>query len=155
MRKVKTYTIVFAACTLWSGACAAGGQDTTVPFSLNISTQTPIIKSGGHLTIKITQKNTSKTSEDCSAQIAGGVDISYNYAVLDENGKALEERDIRAYSGSFQPCTLLPNDAVSEFAPIHVLFDLSVPGKYTIQVSRSLLAGGVIQSNKLPITVTE
>jgi len=52
---------------------------------------------------------------------------------------------------------LQPGESVSYFAPISEWYDLSGPGKYTIQVLQHVSSdpsSAVVKSNKITVTIT-
>jgi hypothetical protein len=139
-------------------ASSAFGQTVKPPFSLTISAAKPTVKSGSYVFIKATQTNISDQTIGCSSTIAGSSNLSYIYNVRDENGNSLEQRTgVFSYGGSVRLCDLDPGKTKTEDLLISWLYNLSKPGKYTIQVIRPISsngADGVVKSNTITITVT-
>ncbi len=143
------------------------------PFSIAISTATPVIKVGSELRVAIKLTNTTDhtiTSErTVSSQTA---EFSYSIEVFDSSGKSPPETayflcyhfiggdatHVCARIASFIQFPLKPGESLDDEALITNLYDLHIPGKYLIQVSRSDFDNPnskAIKSNILAVTVTD
>ena len=138
-------------------------QNHQAPFSIAISTDTPVVKAGSDVWIKIQKTNLSTHDIDCTAapSNATGVDRKYQYDVRDSNQKPLAKIAIshpELESGSIWPCTLKPGQSTPGSANrISGLYDLSHPGNYQIHVSQDVSnnpKAGVVTSNTITLTVT-
>jgi len=145
----------------------------TPPFRLSIdafslgevSTTTTglIAKAGAEVGIHVVKTNTSKYDEDWS-DLPNGMASSfdkYRYDVRDSNGNPVGERVIEPADSAATHAKyhkLAPGESQFTIASITTLYDLSRPGKYTIQVSQPVsdnIQDGVVKSNTISVTVTE
>lgn len=156
---MRTFRALLIICGIVAAACAGFGQPGKAPFTLTISTDKPTVVAGSHVFIKITQTNTSDRSIGCAAGDSNGFQIAFRYEVLDEAGKSVkipgEHHELRGFSWR-GPCNLAPGESTSRDSQITALYDLSKPGKYTVQVSSQASSDekdGVIKSNVITITV--
>lgn len=141
--------------------CVCGTAQThNTPFVLAINTDTPTVKSGSAVSINILMTNTSGHDVSCTkAYTKNGVNMSYRYDVIGPSGKPAGERARKhpeLEAGSIYPCTLGPgkSSVIASTSIISALFDMSKPGKYSVQVSRRVEGAAPIRSNKIQITVT-
>ena len=148
---------------LISGMVAfAGDQAAKAPFTLEISTDQPVVKAGSAVWIKVHLTNTSKRAMDCSATISNmtGVDPNYIFEVHDEAANAAP---IRMHEhpelATGQPISrsLKPGERLTDDEEVSQVIDMSRPRRYTIQVSRRVSDSkkdGVVKSNAITISVT-
>ena len=139
------------------------GQTEKEPFSITISTDNPTVtaQAGAHVRIEIKLSNTSNHALNCSAMVTNGLNRSYLYDVLDQNGKSTEipgeHHELRG--GSWDgPCELAQGESMNASSRIGALYDFTKPGRYTVQLSKYLgndEKEGVVKSNTITITVTE
>lgn len=170
----------FFAVTLMAGATGnfgVRGQQTTqqvMPvFSLAISTAKGFVKTGSPIQIDITVKNVSDHSISLSTSyIHPNVEISDRVTIVNADGsKSLETELARRSLGHSTPedesrsptiatgkLVFLDLKAGQSFTyqlNVDELYDLGVPGKYSIQVERLNDEGNVsVKSNKITVTVT-
>lgn len=129
------------------------------PFSITISTQTPTVKAGSSVSIKIRLTNISRHSINASSAYFVGVDASYMQEVRDSNGN-LAEREYSepdAQSGHWVLHTLKPGESATSVTGISPQYDINRAGQYVIQLSRAIAESpkyGVVKSNTIEITVT-
>ncbi len=141
----------------------SASQNQQAPFSIAISTDTPVIKAGSDVWIKIQKTNLSPHDIDCTAapSNATAVDRKYQYEVRDSNRIPLakiSKTHPELESGSIWPCTLKPGQSTPpNDNRISGLYDLSHPGKFEIQISQDVSnnpKAGVVKSNTIILTVT-
>ncbi len=124
------------------------------------------VKAGSEIFIKVHLKNTSKRnlSLDYDADSRTGVGFSHQYEVRDSSGSLAQKRPIShpeiGSTGHGWPArTLKPGESLDINGDyISRLYDLSQPGKYTIQLSRIVSADAkndVVKSNTITVTVTQ
>jgi hypothetical protein len=158
MRTLSVLILLCAGTTTWCQTTTAHA-----PFSITISTESAEVKAGSGVHLKIQMTNTSDHDVNCSGSPSNGLDRAYRYDVRDEDGKpaakiARKHPEI-GESFSFWPCSIKPGQTASAAGGlITVLYDLTRPGRYTIQVSRPISdqdpKSGVVYSNKIIVTVT-
>lgn len=134
------------------------------PFSITISAEQAQVKVGSSVNLKIQMTNTSNRELNCGGAPSNGLDRAYRYDVRDENGKAVpkiakKHPEIGETFGVW-PCSIKPGETASAAGGlISVLYDLTRPGRYTIQVSRPVSEDDpkspVIYSNKVTITIIQ
>jgi len=141
--------------------------DSSGPFSIAISTAHDSIKVNSEPMLQIDLTNTSgheiriaKSPGDSEAE------FQFDIEVRDPNGNPAQET---AYLRKLKDkntlkwwsrisLTLAPGESLKDTALIGKLFDLSQPGKYTVQVSRTVppqLGRGVVKSNVISFTVLQ
>jgi hypothetical protein len=133
------------------------------PFSLNLSAAADNVTAGSDVHVKIEMKDVSNHDVDCTGAPSNGLDRAYQYEVRDDRGrlvpKIVKKHPEIGETFSTWPCRLKPGEtATAAGGLISRLYDMSRPGQYTIQVSRSISDNpkdGVVKSNKITITVTE
>jgi hypothetical protein len=147
----------------------------TPPFSISIgpysngragTTEDGLtVKVGEEVGINIVKRNTSiQREEDCtiSHNSMTGLDDKFQYDVRDSSGNPVGKLAIKSPEpftmGPSHGCTLKPGQSQASVATMTRLYDLSRPGKYTIQVSQPVSDNpedGVVKSNTIVVTVTE
>lgn len=157
-----------------AGVSAGVGQPVRSPFSLTISTPTTTVKSGSEVRINITMSNTSnqkillfRAKGDDSGEFNNDLQIlddKANSAPVTEYRRRLKGEPGRpGPHGEPAPpllssdigCSLEPGKSMEEVIVANKLYDLSQPGKYSIQVSRFDLAYSKtwVKSNTITLTV--
>jgi len=118
-------------------------------------------KAGAEIGINIEKQNTSKHDIDCSGAWSklSGLDEGYQYDIRDANGAPVDKRSVE----NRLPFTLRPETHVckpgesgaTNNITLTRAYDLSRPGKYTVQVSQAApgYGPGVVKSNTITITV--
>jgi len=171
---LKIFLSFWAAQALAAVCIAAASQSDAAkqvkpPFSITISTETPTIKAGTDLSIKVRITNTSNHDINASSVygegVDGGVDGAYFEEVRDSKGNLAKRKQppkSEAQSDypvnfSARPYTLKPGESTGSVTGVEHQYDISQPGQYVIQLSRPISENpkdGVVKSNKITITVT-
>ena len=148
--------IILAVCT------AGTVTSTTAPFTLILGTEENVVKAGSEVKINITLRNSSNRAIHMNT---GSSEIEYVIEVRDSQGTSAPKTDFgrkaneRPHFSSDQIFTLQPGECLPKISlDVTKLYDLSRPGKYTIQVNRLVpkeLGSGQIRSNPITITIAE
>jgi hypothetical protein len=138
------------------------------PFSLTISTEHDRVKVGSEVLVQITLTNTSD-QEIALGKAPGNLpqaESEYLVEVHDSRGQTAPDTDYGrkikqnkiVVSFSRVSATVGPGESLKDGVILTKLYDLSRPGKYSVQLLRKVppqLGDGLIKSNKVTITVTE
>ncbi len=143
-------------------------QASQQPFVIRIHANQPQVQAGDPVDINLTMSNFSDHLIDCTARYRDSrtIDMNYQYDVLDEDGLPAPKIESKAPSATV-PCTLKPMNSRYFGALLSELYDFSVPGKYSIQVSRPVWGDdqrpgtgravqddqAVVKSNTIVVTV--
>ena len=165
VRALRLLVVVIAA----EGALAAqSGQPPKLVeprFSIAISVDSSTVKTGSQITTKAVLTNKAKDTIflDTFAQWTGELDLEVevrdvqgNLAPLTDYGRLVikGEGDVPIVGKVFS-MALLPGEVLKKDVVISKLYDLSQPGKYTIQAQRVDDANGALaKSNTVTVTVT-
>lgn len=155
--QARSILAVSAVLMMWPCAVAIAAKP---QISITISTNSSTVKAGSDIYLKIEMTNNSDYDVDCTRVYTdSGVDLRYHYDVKDLSGKLVSKRARRhpeiGEVGSIYPCTLAPGKSTgAKDSRISSLFDMSKPGKYSIQVWRLEEGNAVVRSNTIQITVT-
>jgi hypothetical protein len=158
---MKTFKTLAVTVALYGCAsyCSAQNQ----PFSVTISAKTTTLQVGKTIPILVSTKNVSNQtlplpigSDDFNEQ---GV---FEVTVKNADGQPLsriqlspEEREKRPKTWSGGTLPFAPGDESKRTFFLNELFDLSVPGKYTVSIRRKeKLTKGFENSNVLTLTIT-
>lgn len=154
-----SFTLFMLVLAFVLGPCRSSGQTAAPPFSIAISTDTPAVKVGADLSLKVHITNTSDHDINVSSSYFEGTDASYRQDVRDGRGnlprRAVREMSTRT-SGHWIRHTLKPGQSVDTVTSISPEYDLSRAGEYTVQLSRPVSddpKDGLVKSNKVTITV--
>jgi len=159
--KLSAYLSWVLTCALLAGAGIGARQ----PFSLSILRPQGPFRPGSPVELMVTLTNRS----------VGEIVIrdrnrwcDYELEVRDNSGQRPSEtsykRELKCNNkfvvttGKNSIRTLKPRESYSDLMIVNQQYDLSRPGKYTIQVSRAIpqeLGGGNVESNVIGFTVTE
>jgi hypothetical protein len=149
-------SILVAACALSSARGA------TTPFTLTLEAEENPIKAGSEVKVGITLRNSSNHAIDVGLGLA---EMDYALGVRDSQNRIPPETEFarkskgRGYFSNETVFTLQPGETLpKEMLVISKFYDVSRPGKYTIQVSRAVpkeLVGGTVKSNAITITITD
>jgi hypothetical protein len=147
---------------------AKAPQSMKPPFTLNIVPAEPIVKVGSSVFVDATVVN--KSNHDISvSSTKDHAGYEYPIDVWDEKGATAPETKFgRAQNGhetaedaneitvfDVGHGTLNPGKALSDRVNVSLLYDLSHPGKYTIQFKRyDEESKSIVRSNKITVTVT-
>lgn len=158
MRTPLRVLLLVAALPVAPGGWAQSAQPSQgakPPFSISISLERDVVKAGSEVSLDIVLTNTS----DGKIVIAGWEDQScenYEIEIHDSEGKRLPQRNeclpsenpnertvcVSSDSPVVRPCVpqnqvLDPHGEMKEKILVNELYDLSRPGKYTIQALRA------------------
>jgi len=142
-------------------AAYAGNPAARAPFTIEISTEQPVVKIGSEVSLKVRLTNTSKRVMDCSATISNmtGVDPNYVFDVRDDANNSVPPRVLEhpeLATGQPVSRSLKPGESFTDEEEVSRLLNMSRPGRYTIQVSRRVSDNkkdGSITSNAITVTV--
>jgi hypothetical protein len=146
--------------------CPAQGPNGKQPFTLAIRVDQLTFKIGSQIRLRITLTNTSgqdlpigRAKGDAQAE-----EVGYRIEVLDEEGKnAPETKFQRVIKGEEDgifvsspiAITIQSGKTYEDAMMVNKFYDLSQPGKYTIQVQRRDPQSGIlVMSNTITVTVT-
>ncbi|HXW91736.1 MAG TPA: hypothetical protein VEK33_14390 [Terriglobales bacterium] len=119
------------------------------------------VKAGAEIGINIEKKNTSKHDIDCFSAWSNlsGLDEGYQYDLRDANGEPVAKRGVQnplpfTRGPGAQVCKPGETGASNNIILTRA-YDLSRPGKYTVQVSQAApgYGPGVVKSNTIKISV--
>jgi hypothetical protein len=144
-------------------ACAAGpAQSTTPPFTLTLEAEENPVKAGSVVKVDITLQNSSNRAIHVHLSLA---ETEYTFEVRDGQYRIPPATEYarkakgRGYFSNDQIFYLQPGESLpKDLLVLTKFYDMSRPGKYTVQVSRAVpkeLGGGTVKSNTLTITVVE
>jgi hypothetical protein len=154
MRILLSLLLLAGILALWIPASA---QNAHPSFSIVITTDNPVVKAGSDVLIKIQMKNISSHGVDCTMAPANGLDRKYHYDVRDAQGSPavkVARSHPELESGSILPCTLKPGQSTPAVDnSVSWIYDFTRPGKYVVQVSRDDPKEGLVESNKITLTV--
>lgn len=156
VKSIRMIATFVCAISMVHIAIAQGKQ---APFDLVISTDNSTVAAGSDVFILETMKNTSNRPIDCTGNIEGNLDVSFDYDVHGEDGKSVRKPDVnpKDFPGNTSFCTLDPGESASGHLWISWLYDFTKPGKYFIQIARRVENGSAerVKSNVLTITVVK
>lgn len=154
-----TLTCALALLVLAVGAGKSFGS-ATVPFALALEAEEDTVKAGAEVKVNITLKNSSNRAMHMHLTLA---EVDYAFEVRDSQGMIPPETDYakkskgRGHFSNDQIFYLQPGESLpKELLVLTKFYDMSRPGKYTVQVSRVVprdLGSGTVKSNNLTITV--
>jgi hypothetical protein len=146
-------------------------QGTKPPFSIHISTSKDTVKAGTEIELKIVVKNISnheigftrsngKDQAELSYYTVQIRDVKGNSAPETILSRVLRGEDVPSQgpwvlNGSDVMYRLRPGDTLDDEMIVNKLFNLSEPGRYTIQKQRADDSSGVVaRSNQVTISIT-
>jgi len=149
-----------ALATSIQGQSSPVAQNVQPMFSITISTPHDVIKAGTNVFVKVALTNTSK--HQIRLNSSNGTQEMQDIVIRDDQGNSpLSKigRDIAAgrdwLVGSEHSFTIEPGKTVTERVGVPSTYDLSQPGKYTMQVQkRDPYSKTVVKSNTITLTVT-
>ncbi|HEX7730552.1 MAG TPA: hypothetical protein VF392_16100 [Terracidiphilus sp.] len=134
LRQVRRLLLVCLVVGLWE---VAYGQSASPSYSLTIQEQEKPAVAGSEVYITVTQTNTSKADVGCDSMSRGSTDLALRYYIKREDGTPLTQRaNAYGYMTDISQCQLSPGESITRRYLLSWLFDLSVPGKYSVQVAR-------------------
>jgi hypothetical protein len=164
MRTLSSLTLCLALLSPSAVLSALSGQP---PFSIKIA-QADIAKSGAEILVEIALTNTA--DHEISVGKAPGnlpqAESEYLVEAFDSEGQTAPDTDYGrkikqnkiVVSFSRVSATIEPGGSLKDGVILTKLYNLSRPGKYSVQLLRRAprqLGGGLIKSNTITITVTE
>src|SRR5258706_741466 len=163
MRILRALVLLLAVIPLASKTTAQVAQPEKPPFTITISTPQVTVKAGLDVRLKVTMMNTSDRDINYTVGTGPIIDID----IRDAGGKPLSEtpdgRKIHGTdrkvagpgSGTVVRVPLKPGETLDGESILNQEYDLSIPGKYTIQAVRAdPISKNVVKSNTITVTVT-
>lgn len=138
------------------------GPATQQPFRIVVSTRHPEVKSGRGAEITVRLTNTSQEMIDTSANVDSrtGLDPNFDIDIRNSSGHSAPKRTYKhpefRTGQAFIGRALKPGETLTEHFDLSRAYELTEPGNYVVQVSRTAperLGGGVVKSNKITVTV--
>lgn len=141
--------------------------NTAPRISIAIKTSQTVVKTGSDVVVQVEMKNISQVDVPDGAPLADGPTTSFQWEVRDSSGKQVAMTDYglranhldspngvpRVWAGSFFSAPLAPGKVITQTLALTKEYDLSKPGKYTVQASRG--DGQTrVKSNIITLTVT-
>ena len=129
-------------------------------FSITISPVHPNVTARDDVWIELTIKSLTDRSIVLSSSTDGNTNMDPNFVVevTDEFGNPVPKVKYPVPpSGRPVSRTLDPGAAMTEKEPVSRMFDMSKPGKYTIQASGPITdppEASIVKSNKITVTVS-
>jgi len=132
------------------------------PFTITISAPTPSVKAGSDVwvVVKITNHSTERLDESGSISGITGLDPNLVFEVRDTRGNLITKKVyVHPELATGHPInrSIESGETLAQEQNISRLYDITQPGSYVVQVSRSPSRGptsGVVKSNKVTIVVT-
>jgi uncharacterized protein (DUF58 family) len=165
--KIKTARIAagFLAFVLFGlAAVVTGNSGTTIrPFSLTIRLLQNVAKVGSEIRVQVVLTN---TSDHEIGILKSAPEADYIVEVRDTRGKMAPDTDFRRkqkdpasvkVSTASPLYTLKPGESLRDEIQVERLYEMSAPGKYSIQVSRTVpeeMGSGIVKSNMANVTIT-
>jgi len=153
-RKHVLILIVLAACA------ASSAKNSTAPFTLTLEAKENPVQPGSEVKVDIMLRNSSNRAMYMSCGLS---ELDYALDVRDSQNRVPPETEYarklkgRPYFSNDQVFYLQPGESLPKAQwVVSKFYDLTRPGKYTIQVSRAVpkeVGGGTIKSNTITITV--
>ena len=162
MRALVRLLLILAFFAPWQCSGAQGVQSAEPWFSVAISTPRPVATIGAAVKLKIIFTN--KTSEDIRYGAGGpgrGGPV-FDLDVRDGEGKPVSEtprglilhgKDPRPWSGSSFSTAAHPGETIEEELVLNEEYDLSKPGKYTVQLRERNPKLQAVKSNTVTFTL--
>jgi hypothetical protein len=148
--------------TVLVASAAGSAQNSTTPFTLTLEAVENPVQTGSDVKVDITLRNSSNRAMHISYGLS---ELDYVFEVRDSQNRIPPETEFarkskgRPYFSNDQFFYLQPGESLPK-APLVVskFYDLSRPGNYKIQVSRTVpkeLGSGTIKSNVITLTIAE
>jgi hypothetical protein len=177
MRVTRAFLLLLAVCLVGAGESAVSGQtdNPELPFTLtaSVNARNPsqddrgdkTVRVGSGVTVRIRKTNT--TDQEIPKLGPENGPSGYNFDVRDENGNLIAQQNPTtqwAKGGGPAPVlgtkdlVLQPGESKIDYMPLSRWYDLSKPGRYTIQVSErvsNVPGSAVVKSNTVTITITQ
>jgi hypothetical protein len=146
------------------GSQSAAPTAPGAPFQLTIEPESASVTSGDKIVLRITLTNTSEKDLGFRQRArADEAEWDYSIEVRDEKGDAASQTNfgrnrlkmMTMFSARVK--TVNPGQSLKEEVTLSKLFDLTIPGRYTVQVSRHAQdsdSGQLVKSSTATIIVT-
>jgi hypothetical protein len=166
---MRTTLKFFSLAILTLTGHAALSQSAKPPFSITISSPKDSVPHGGEVTVKITLTNISDHEINLERAPREDQGQSHHAVIIRDDhgdlvpqkkpvrvGKDEAEREINALPhGSQILFTLKPGESLKDGIVLDGMYDLSQPGKHTIQIERyDYVTKAVVKSNTITFTLT-
>jgi hypothetical protein len=165
--RIEWLALVLAVLFVFVGALTAQTNPDNPKFSLEIKTLKPEVVLGADIDIEIKLTNTSEEPITFAFGNRGGFPVGYKWEVRDEQGAPVARFGKRSVqlpngqiwqvpphpAGSDMDGQIEPGKNILQGARINNAFPFDHPGKYTIQVSRTMPWSPTIYSNTITVTV--
>lgn len=146
----------FGFITIVVTATIGYSQAPQKPFTLTLKAEQIQKEPRDVIFLHIIMKNTSRHTVDCTHYYVGDLDRNYVYDVKYEDGTPAPEISHKFQFDTY-PCSLQPGKSVESGGAVSHYYDMTRPGRYSIQVARHLdvtnPSSPVIRSNTITITV--
>jgi len=165
-RLVKLFVAIILASGLLAAQSSAPIKEREPRFSIAINAPSNTVKPGSQITVNATLTNKAKDTIylDASAPWMAELDfrvevhdVQGNLAPLTDYGRLVlkNEGEVPIVENNGSLAVLHPGDTFKREIVVSKLYDLTQPGKYTIQAQRPDDANGTIaKSNTVNVTVT-
>lgn len=162
MRVPARFLLISAFLMPWQSSGAQRVQPAEPWFTVTISTPTPVLTVGADAKLKVILTN--NTEKDIRYAVGGpgrGGPV-FDLDVCDSEGKPIREtphgltlhgKDLRPWSGSIFSTVAHPGDKIEEELVLSTEYDLSKPGKYTVQLRERNPKFQAIKSNTVSFTL--
>lgn len=177
-REVDKFVRILLTCLLGGfclGPVPAAVRSTSRPFIVIISAEVPAVKTapdrytvkaGSEVFIAVHLTNTSKKklAFGYDANSRTGVGFAHMYEIRDRRGDRVQKRAIThpeiGSTGHGWPARVLKPGESTDITGDHIslLYDLSKPGEYIVQLSRAVNddpKNGFVKSNTITLTIAE
>jgi hypothetical protein len=153
VREVKMrYPLV--VISIWAGLYTLGAAPPGTPkCSITIEPPSTTVISGAEVYVKIHLVSTGNREIARRGFSTLGPDTFYEYDCRNQAGLSVRKADLGILEAIGDQPTIKPGESDNETAPIGRTCDISQPGEYTIQISRSFADDVVVKSNTIAITV--
>ena len=154
--------LVFALFIPWQPSGAQGVQPSEPWFTVTISTPKPVVKVGTDVKLKVVFINNTREDIRYGAGGPGRSGPVFDLDLRDSEGKAVPEtkrgltlhgKDPRPWAGSVYSATAHPGNKIEEQLVLNKEYDLSKPGKYTVQLRERHPQSQGVESNTIPIAI--
>jgi|GEM_PF-4558361 hypothetical protein len=154
---IVTLVVLAGTSSLCSGQCRYGPASPTLPIGLTLVIRTikPVAETSRSVIVQIELSNQSNTPIRMRDNLFAERD--YELHVRDDKGKEVAftkwGRQIRTgpIRGSGNDVTLAPGEKYEDQEDLSHIYDISLPGNYTVEACRELYVWGNIYSNRIVI----
>ena len=144
----------------WRGT--AGQNESKQPITIALTPETPTVKAGTDVSVRVVLTNNSKQPFNAGGCYCGpsGLDSLFTWEVHDHGqltAKRVYPHPELATGEIILDRVVNPGGEISEGQAVSRLYNMTKPGRYTIQAAVQLpkqTGGGIIKSNEVMVTVT-